>query len=129
MCMCVGVHVRACMRVNYELPLAADKPSSPTCRSRGCSCEQTSARRRWLTIATGVMQAARSVTDGRAQRVGPVHLMTAGPERLNSLSNHPPKKLLHAQFRATVQDSHQCNLDLSVNASVVTMESSSRLLL
>lgn len=83
------VHVHACVRVcvNYELLLAADKPSSRTCRSRHCSYEQLSVRRRWLAVASRAVQEARSMMDGGARRVGPVRLMTAGPERLNDLLN------------------------------------------
>lgn len=120
-----------CVCVNYELLLAADKPSSRTCRSRHCSYEQTSVRRRWLTVASRAVQAATSVMDGGAQRVGPVRLMTAGPERLNDLLNlkiTPQKNSFHVQFTATIQDSLQSYLDLNVNASVFMMESSSRLL-
>lgn len=76
-----------CVCVNYELLLAADKPSSRTCRSRHCSYEQTSVRHRWLTVASRAVHAPRSVMDGGARRVGPVRLMTAGPERLNYLLN------------------------------------------
>lgn len=58
--------VRETLSMIHAALLGADKPLSPGCRNRGCSCEQTSVRL-WLPPTTASVHAVRMVMDLRAQ--------------------------------------------------------------
>lgn len=82
MCMpvCVCVWIMSCywLQINHQVALAGAATAHMNRRLYAAAGS---------AVASRAVQAARSMMDGGARRVGPVRLMTAGPERLNDLLN------------------------------------------